>query len=41
MKARIYMFDAREGGTYRMAFEYSDARHDVRGKSKRHAEAVW
>ena len=29
MKARIYAFDPREGGTYRMAFASTDADHSV------------
>lgn len=38
MKARIYAFNPREGGTFRMAFEYANADHRVRGKTSEHAD---
>lgn len=38
MKARIYAFDPREGGTYRMAFVYADADHSVAGKTSEHVD---
>lgn len=38
MKATVYAFDAREGGLYRMAFEYVGANHAVPGKSSAHAD---
>jgi uncharacterized protein YndB with AHSA1/START domain len=38
MKAHVYAFDPREGGTYRMSFAYTDIGHDVRGKTSEHAD---
>jgi uncharacterized protein YndB with AHSA1/START domain len=38
MRARIFAFDPREGGTYRMAFEYETTGHDVRGKTSEHVD---
>jgi uncharacterized protein YndB with AHSA1/START domain len=38
MKCEIYEFDPREGGTFRMSFEYKDANHEVRGKTSEHAD---
>ena len=38
MTARIFAFDAREGGGYRMAFDYSAADHSVRGKTSEHSD---
>src|SRR5262245_55870779 len=38
MRATIYAFDAREGGVYRMAFEYVGANHAVPGKTTAHAD---
>jgi uncharacterized protein YndB with AHSA1/START domain len=38
MTARIYAFEAREGGRYRMAFLYKDAKHQTRGKTSEHAD---
>lgn len=38
MTCRIYDFDAREGGTFRMAFAYRDTDHAVRGKTSEHAD---
>ncbi|PSJ60335.1 SRPBCC family protein [Pseudaminobacter soli (ex Li et al. 2025)] len=38
MKAQVYAFDAREGGTFRMSFSYADASHEVRGKTSDDAD---
>lgn len=38
MKARIYAFEPREGGNFRMAFAYIDAEHTVRGKTSDDAD---
>ncbi len=38
MKAQIYAFDPREGGTFRMSFAYTDTDHAVRGKTSAHAD---
>jgi len=38
MKAQIYAFDPREGGAFRMSFEYLGADHAVRGKTSEHAD---
>ena len=38
MTARIFAFDAREGGGYRMAFDYSVEDHSVRGKTSDHSD---
>ena len=38
MTARIFAFDAREGGGYRMAFDYSPVDHSVRGKTSDHSD---
>jgi uncharacterized protein YndB with AHSA1/START domain len=38
MKAHVYAFDAREGGTFRMSFSYTDANHEVRGKTSDDAD---
>jgi uncharacterized protein YndB with AHSA1/START domain len=38
MKAHVYAFDARVGGTFRMSFSYTDANHDVRGKTSEDAD---
>ena len=38
MKAHIYAFNPREGGTFRMAFGYADTDHSVRGKTSEHAD---
>jgi uncharacterized protein YndB with AHSA1/START domain len=37
MRARIYTFEPREGGSYRMAFEYTGD-HPGRGKTTEHAD---
>jgi uncharacterized protein YndB with AHSA1/START domain len=39
MTAKIFAFDGREGGTYRMAFVYNDAHHALPGKTSEHADA--
>lgn len=38
MKCRIYDFDPREGGSYRMAFGYKDSHHRVQGKTSEHED---
>jgi uncharacterized protein YndB with AHSA1/START domain len=38
MKARIYAFDPREGGRFRMSFSYQNADHPVRGKTSEHED---
>lgn len=38
MTARIFAFDAREGGGYRMAFDYSADDHSGRGKTSDHSD---
>jgi uncharacterized protein YndB with AHSA1/START domain len=38
MTARIFAFDAREGGGYRMAFDYAVADQSVRGKTSEHSD---
>ncbi|WP_020695574.1 SRPBCC domain-containing protein [Reyranella massiliensis] len=38
MTARIFAFDAREGGGYRMAFDYSADDRSVRGKTSEHSD---
>ena len=38
MKGRIYAFDPREGGIFRMSFAYTDTDHTVRGKTSEHAD---
>jgi uncharacterized protein YndB with AHSA1/START domain len=38
MKAHVYAFDAREGGTFRMSFSYTGADHAVRGKTSDDAD---
>lgn len=40
MKARIFEFDPREGGGFRMALEYESDAHDLPGKSSDHADIV-
>lgn len=37
MRARVYAFDPRQGGRYRMAFEYAGD-HPGRGKTTEHAD---
>jgi uncharacterized protein YndB with AHSA1/START domain len=39
MTAQILAFEAREGGTYRMAFVYSNAHHALPGKTSEHVDA--
>jgi len=38
MKAKIYAYDAREGGAFRMSFAYIAPDHSVRGKTSEHAD---
>jgi len=38
MKARVHAFDGREGGGYRMSFDYLEADHTVRGKTAEHSD---
>jgi hypothetical protein len=37
---RIYAFDLREGGIFRMSLAYADADHRVRGKTSEHVDTV-
>lgn len=39
MRARIFSFEPREGGGYRMAFDYAETDHAVRGKTSEHSDA--
>lgn len=38
MRGHVYAFDAREGGTFRMSFSFTDANHEVRGKTSDDAD---
>jgi uncharacterized protein YndB with AHSA1/START domain len=38
MRAEVHAFDAREGGTFRVSFVYTDADHAVPGKTHAHAD---
>ncbi|TAJ90069.1 SRPBCC domain-containing protein [Reyranella sp.] len=38
MTARIFAFDAREGGGYRMAFDYAATDHSAQGKTSEHSD---
>jgi uncharacterized protein YndB with AHSA1/START domain len=40
MKAEIFAFEPREGGTFRMALTYTDTDHAAPGKSSEHADVV-
>jgi uncharacterized protein YndB with AHSA1/START domain len=40
MICRIYAFDTREGGIFRMSLAYADAGHRVRGKASEHVDTV-
>jgi uncharacterized protein YndB with AHSA1/START domain len=40
MKGHIYVFDAREGGTYRMSLTYVAPDHSTRGKTSEHTDVV-
>jgi hypothetical protein len=40
MICRIYGFDSREGGNFRMSLAYGDADHRVRGKTSEHVDTV-
>jgi uncharacterized protein YndB with AHSA1/START domain len=38
MKASVHVFDAREGGSYRMSLTYTDSEHSLVGKSSPHTD---
>jgi uncharacterized protein YndB with AHSA1/START domain len=38
MTCHIYEFNPREGGTFRMSFDYMNAHHEVAGKTSEHAD---
>ena len=38
MKCKIFKFDPKEGGTYRMSYEYVEVKHDVAGKTSQDAD---
>jgi uncharacterized protein YndB with AHSA1/START domain len=38
MACKVYAFDARQGGSFRMAFEYAGPEHDVPGKTSAHRD---
>jgi uncharacterized protein YndB with AHSA1/START domain len=38
MKSHIYEFNPQVGGTFRMSFDYTDAHHEVPGKTSEHAD---
>jgi uncharacterized protein YndB with AHSA1/START domain len=38
MKAQIFTFEPRQGGTFRMSFIYADAGHATPGKTSEHAD---
>lgn len=40
MKGRVYEFDAREGGAYRMSLTYVESGHSPRGKTSEHTDVV-
>jgi uncharacterized protein YndB with AHSA1/START domain len=40
MRAHVYAFEPREGGTFRMSLDYVDASHAVRGKTSEHSDVV-
>jgi len=40
MKGRVYEFDAREGGVYRMSLTYVESDHSPRGKTSDHTDVV-
>jgi len=40
MKGRVYEFDAREGGAYRMSLTYLKSDHSPRGKTSEHTDVV-
>jgi uncharacterized protein YndB with AHSA1/START domain len=40
MKGRVYEFDAREGGAYRMSLTYVESDHSSRGKTSEHTDVV-
>jgi|SRR5208337_2989404 len=40
MKGRVYAFDAREGGAYRMSLTYVESDHSPRGKTSEHTDVI-
>jgi uncharacterized protein YndB with AHSA1/START domain len=40
MTGRIFEFDAREGGSYRMALTHAEPNHSARGKTSEHTDIV-
>lgn len=40
MKARLFSFDPRPGGSYRMALSYEQANHPGHGKTSEHTDVV-
>jgi uncharacterized protein YndB with AHSA1/START domain len=40
MTGRVYEFDAREGGAYRMSLTYDQSNHSTRGKTSEHTDMV-
>jgi uncharacterized protein YndB with AHSA1/START domain len=40
MKGRVYAFDAREGGAYRMSLTYVESDHSSRGKTSEHTDVI-
>ncbi len=40
MKGHVYVFDAREGGAYRMSLTYVGSDHSPRGKTSEHTDVV-
>ncbi len=40
MKGHVFAFDAREGGTYRMALTYDELDHAASGKTSKHTDIV-
>jgi uncharacterized protein YndB with AHSA1/START domain len=38
MHCKIYEFNPHEGGTFRMAFQYATAHHEVKGKTSAHED---
>ena len=40
MRLKMFEFEPREGGAFRMALEYESEKHQLRGKSSEHADIV-
>jgi uncharacterized protein YndB with AHSA1/START domain len=38
MTCRIYEFNPKVGGTFRMSFDYMDSQHEVAGKTSKHSD---